>query len=83
MLGLLALNSPFVVLSAEEPPVCNDVGELMYGNPQACQKGDVIIVNPMMAAFLCDMKLPNIAGETTVVCHYLGKKRPAREAKKK
>jgi len=40
------------------------------------------MVNPMMAAFLCDMSLPIITGEKTIVCHYLGKKRPERKSQK-
>lgn len=77
----LALANPFAALAIEDYPVCTDVGELMHGDQQKCKKGDVIMVNPMMAAFLCDMSLPSIAGEKTVVCHYLGKKRPLREKK--
>lgn len=82
-IGLLALGGPAGVSADDNSLVCNDVGELMYGDQQKCQKGDIIIVNPMMAAFLCDMGLPSISGEKTVVCHYLGKKRPERPATKK
>lgn len=78
----LALNGFVETLANEDYPVCTDIGELMHGNPQKCKKGDVIMVNPMMAAFLCDLNMPSIAGEKTVVCHYLGKKRPLRESKK-
>jgi len=78
----LALNGFVVTLANDDTPVCTDIGQLMYGNQQQCKKGDVIMVNPMMAAFLCDLSKPSIAGEKTVVCHYLGKKRPVREKKK-
>jgi hypothetical protein len=79
---LIVLNTPVAAWANEDNPVCTDVGELMYGDQQKCKKGDIIMVNPMMAAFLCDMSLPSISGEKTVVCHYLGKKRPARKSKK-
>ncbi len=82
MLGIAVLINPISVLADADNPVCADVGELMYGDQQKCKKGDLIIVNPMMAAFLCDMAMPSIAGEKTVVCHYLGKKRPERKSKK-
>jgi len=80
--GLLVLAYPIFVLAKEDNPVCADVGELMYGDQLKCKKGDIIIVNPMSAAFLCDMSLPNISGEKIVVCHYLGKKRAERKSKK-
>lgn len=79
---LLPLSYPVEAWTKEENPVCTEVGELMFGDQQRCKKGDVIMVNPMMAAFLCDMNLPSIAGEKTVVCHYLGIKRPERKPKK-
>ena len=80
--GLLVLVYPILVFAKEDSPVCADVGELMYGDQLKCKKGDIIIVNPMSAAFLCDMSLPNISGEKIVVCHYLGKKRAERKSKK-
>ena len=80
--GLLALSNSVEVFANEDYPVCTDVGELMHGDQQKCKKGDIIMVNPMMAAFLCDMSLPSISGDKTVVCHYLGKKRPVRKSKK-
>jgi len=80
--GLLVLNYPVGVWANEDNPVCTDIGGLMYGDQQKCKKGDIIMVNPMMAAFLCDMNLPSISGEKTVVCHYLGKKRLERKSKK-
>ena len=79
---LLVLSYPVGVWAGEDNPICNEVGELMFGDQQKCKKGDVIIVNPMMAAFLCDMSLQSISGEKTVVCHYLGKKRPERKSEK-
>lgn len=80
--GLFAVVQAPVLASNDDNPVCTEVGELMYGDQHKCKKGDVIMVNPMMSAFLCDMSLPNIAGEKTVVCHYRGSKRPAREKNK-
>jgi len=80
--GFLVLVYPILVFAKEDNPVCADVGELMYGDQLKCKKGDVIIVNPMSAAFLCDMSLPNISGEKIVVCHYLGRKRAERKSKK-
>ena len=80
--GLLILIYPVMGWANEDKPVCTDIGGLMYGDQTECKKGDVIMVNPMMAAFLCDMNLPSISGEKTVVCHYLGKKRPERKPKK-
>ena len=80
--GGLALNGFVEARAKDDYPVCTDIGELMHGDQQTCKKGDVIMVNPMMAAFLCDLSMPSIAGEKTVVCHYLGKKRPQRESKK-
>ena len=79
---LLLLSCPVVLWANEDSPVCTDIDGLMYGDKPTCQKGDVIMVNPMMAAFLCDMSLSIIPGEKTVVCHYLGKKRPERKSKK-
>lgn len=75
--GLILANS-FQVWANENNPVCTNVGDLMHGDQNKCKKGDIIMVNPMMAAFLCDLNMPSIAGEKTVVCHYLGKKRPQR-----
>ena len=80
--GLLILNYPVMAWANEDNPVCTNIGGLMYGDQTECKKGDVIMVNPMMAAFLCDMSLPSISGEKTVVCHYLGKKRPERKSKR-
>ena len=82
LIGLFLVIYPISLWAKEDNPVCVDVGELMYGDQLKCKKGDIIIVNPMSAAFLCDMSLPNIAGEKIVVCHYLGKKRSERKAKK-
>jgi len=80
--GLLVVTNPVGVRANGNNPVCLDIGELMHGDQHKCNKGDVIMVNPMMAAFLCDMSLPSISGEKTVVCHYLGIKRPERKSKK-
>ena len=80
--GLLLLSNPVEAFTKEDSPVCTDIGGLMYGDEQKCQKGDIIMVNAMMAAFLCDMSLPIITGDNTVICHYLGKKRAVRESKK-
>lgn len=80
--GALVLCSPAQVWANGDNPVCTEIGELMHGDQQKCKQGDIITVNPMMAAFLCDLSKPSIAGEKTVVCHYLGKKRPQRETKK-
>ena len=80
--GFLAISNPAGAWASDESPVCNDIDELMFSDRPTCKKGDIIIVNPMMAAFLCDMTLPNISGDKTVVCHYLGKKRPERNSKK-
>ncbi len=80
--GLVVQINSVTAYANEDSPVCTDIGELMHGDPQACKKGDVIMVNSMMAAFLCDLGAPSIYGENTVVCHYLGKKRPVREPKK-
>lgn len=71
-----------VTWSAEESQVCTDIGGVMYGEKTDCKKGDIIMVNPMMAAFLCDMSLPTITEDKTVICHFLGKKRPERKPKK-
>jgi len=80
--ALLVLNYPFMAWANEDNPVCTDIGGVMYGAKTECKKGDIIVVNPMMAAFLCDMTLSSISGEKTIVCHYLGKKRPERKSKK-
>lgn len=80
--GFLVISYPVVAWANEDNPVCTDIGGVMYGDQTECKKGDVIMVNPMMAAFLCDMSLPSISGEKTVICHYLGKKRPERKSKK-
>jgi hypothetical protein len=80
--GLLLLNAPVEVFAEDNSLLCTDVGELMYGDQQKCKKGDIIIVNAMMAAVLCDMSLPIVSGDNNVVCHYLGKKREVRESKK-
>lgn len=80
--GLLVLCHPVTTRASEENLVCTDVGGLMYGEKTECKKGDLILVNPLMAAFVCDMSLSTISGEKTVVCHYLGKKRSERKAKK-
>jgi hypothetical protein len=80
--GILVLSYPVGVWANEDPPVCTDIGELMYGDQQKCKKGDILMINPMMAAFLCDLSLPSISGEKSVVCHYLGKKRSERKSKK-
>ena len=80
--GLFAFYSPDGAWADEDVPVCTDISGLMFSDQQTCKKGDIIMVNSMMAAFLCDMSLPNISGDKTVVCHYLGKKRPERKAKK-
>lgn len=76
----LILYNPVEVWAGEDNPLCTEVGELMHGDQQKCKKGDIIMVNPMMAAMLCDMSLPSISGEKTVVCHYLGKKRSVRKS---
>ena len=80
---LLAIIYPFMALANEDSPVCTDIGGVMYGAQTECKKGDIIVVNPMMAAFLCDLTLSSISGEKSVVCHYLGKKRPERKRKSK
>lgn len=80
--GFLALNNPIDAFAEDNSLLCTDVGELMYGDQKKCQRGDIIMVNSMMAAFLCDMSLPIVYGDNTVVCHYLGKKREVRESKK-
>jgi hypothetical protein len=80
--GLLILSCPVAIWANEDSPVCTDIDGLMYGDKPTCKKGDVIMVNPMMAAFVCDMSLPIIPGEKTVICRYLGKKRSERKATK-
>ncbi len=79
----VALVVPGSVFAANagDSPVCTDVNDLMYTDKPKCEKGDVIMVNPMMAAFLCDMSMPNISGDKLVICHYLGKKRAERKGK--
>ena len=81
--GLLALNNSIEALADDNSLLCTDVDKLMYSDQQICQKGDIIMVNSMMSAFLCDLSLPVVYGDNTVVCHYLGKKRPVRESKKR
>jgi len=68
--------------ASEDNAVCTDIGGVMYGAKTECKKGDIIMVNPMMAAFLCDMTLPSITGENIIICHFLGKKRPQRGSQK-
>ena len=80
--ALLVVSHPIGAWANDDNPVCTDIGELMYGDQQKCKKGDVITINPMMAAYFCDMNLPSISGEKVVVCHYLGKKRSERKSKK-
>jgi len=77
---ILLLGAPTITWSAEENPVCTDIGGVMYGEKTDCKTGDIIMVNPMMAAFLCDLSLPAITGDKTVICHFLGKKRPERKS---
>lgn len=76
------MSCPATTSASEDNPVCTKIGGVMYGEKTDCKKGDIIMVNPMMAAFLCDMSLPIITGEKTIVCHYLGKKRPERKSQK-
>ena len=80
--SLLLSSYPFDTWASKDNSVCTDIGGVMYGKQTGCQKGDIIMVNPMMAAFLCDMSLPIISGDKTIVCHYLGKKRSDRTPRK-
>ena len=59
--------------------VCKDVGELAYGTKTKCVKGDLIMVNPMLAAYLCDLSKSHIKGDKLIICHYLGYKRKERK----
>lgn len=47
----------------------------------ACQKGDIIQLNKMHIATLCDFNsaIVNYDGHDQYICAYLGEKRPARE----
>ena len=78
LFGLLVFSYPVITGADDDNLVCSNIGGLMYGEKTDCKKGDIIMVNPMMAAFVCDMALPTIAGEKLVICHYLGKKRQER-----
>lgn len=81
--SLLVISYPATTWAAKDSPVCTDIGGIMFGGKTECKKGDIIIMtNPMMAAFLCDMTLPTINGENTIICHFLGKKRQDRKTKK-
>jgi len=80
--GLLVASFPATIRANEDSPVCTNIGGVMFGKETVCKKGDIIMVNPMMAAFLCDMALPIITGDKIIVCHYLGKKRPERKSQK-
>ena len=59
--------------------VCKDVGELAYGTKTKCVKGDLIMVNPMLAAYLCDLSKSHIKGDKIIICHYVGHKRKERK----
>lgn len=74
------MGYPTINWASEESQVCTNIGGVMFGEQTDCKKGDIIMVNPMMAAFLCDMTLQIIPGENIIVCHYLGKKRQERKS---
>jgi hypothetical protein len=59
--------------------VCKDVGELAYGTKTKCVKGDLIMINPMLAAYLCDLSKSHIKGDKLIICHYVGYKRKERK----
>lgn len=63
----------------EKNAVCKDVGELAYGTKTKCLKGDLIMVNPMLAAYLCDLSKSHIKADKLIICHYLGYKRKERK----
>lgn len=82
--GFLLVIFPTTTMADKDYPVCTDIGGVMFGGKTECKKGDIIImVNPMMAAFLCDLTMPTINGENTIICHFIGKKRQERNSKKK
>ena len=80
--SLLIMSYPATTLASEDNPVCVNIGGAMFDQKTECKKGDIITVNPMMAAFLCDLTLPSISGDKIIVCHYLGKKRHERKSQK-
>lgn len=80
--SILGMSYSAITWANEDNPVCVNIGGVMFGQQTECKKGDIITVNPMMAAFLCDMTLPSISGDKIIVCHYLGEKRPERKSQK-
>lgn len=80
--SLLVMSYPAAIWASEDNPVCTNIGGVMFGKHTECKKGDIIMVNTMMAAFLCDLTLPSISGDKIIVCHYLGKKRQERKSLK-
>lgn len=63
----------------EQNQVCTEVGELVHGDQKKCKKGDLIMLNPMLAAYLCDLSKSHIMGDKIIICHYLGYKRQDRK----
>ena len=68
-----------VSAAEEQNQVCGYVGELVHGDQEKCKKGDLIMINPMLAAYLCDLTKSHIEGDKIIICHYLGYKRQDRK----
>jgi len=73
------LDTNFSIAADEKNMVCKDVGELAYGTKTKCLKGDLIMVNHMLAAYICDLSKSHIKGDKLIICHYLGYKRKERK----
>lgn len=75
----LSLYVSRVNATEERNQVCTDVGELVHGDQKKCKKGDLITLNSMLAAYLCDLSKSHIEGDKIIICHYLGYKRETRK----